>query len=81
MRTIIRGARFAICITATPEDDLETGKVYGVLPDAKGNAAGCLRVIDDSGEDYLYPASWFVVVDVPPSARRQIWKALQREPV
>ena len=39
--------------------DLTVGNIYKVIPDAEGEQAGLLRVIDDSGEDYLYPADYF----------------------
>jgi hypothetical protein len=45
-------------------DDLEVWKVYRVLRDAKAIGVGCIRVIDESGEDYLYLADRFVEVDV-----------------
>jgi hypothetical protein len=44
-------------------DDLEQRKVYLALPDASADASGYCRVVDDSGEDYLYPASYFVPVE------------------
>ena len=62
--------RFAICLRNDDSDDLEVRKVYRVLPDAKAAAEGYLRVIDESGEDYLYPAKYFVLVDVPRAAER-----------
>ena len=49
--------------------DLEVRKVYPILPDATARD-GYLRVIDESGEDYLYSADYFVVIDVPVAARR-----------
>ncbi|HXQ20494.1 MAG TPA: hypothetical protein VN812_02385 [Candidatus Acidoferrales bacterium] len=47
-------------------------KVYPVLPDAAAGKDGYLRVIDESGEDYLYPAGYFVLVDVPVAAHRAL---------
>jgi hypothetical protein len=60
----------AVCIANDGYDDLEVCKVYCVLPDVKAVEVGCLRVIDESGEDYLYPANRFIVLD-PPEAERQ----------
>jgi hypothetical protein len=54
---------FATCLANEGYDDLEVWKVYQVLPDANAAGVGCIRVIDESGEDYLYPADWFAVVD------------------
>jgi hypothetical protein len=71
--------RFAICLAAGPEEDLQAGKVYRVLPDAKAAEVGCMRVIDDSGEDYLYAASRFLLVEVPEKARGRLLRAVQRE--
>ena len=60
---------FVFCIKNRDCDDVEQGKVYPVLPNAKAKREGYLRVIDESGEDYLYPASYFVTVDLPAEAR------------
>jgi len=49
---------------------LEARKIYRVLSDAKASARGMLRVIDESGEDYLFPESFFVPIDVPKKATR-----------
>jgi hypothetical protein len=68
--------RFAICITDS-EPDLEPGKVYQVLRDAKAAKDDYIRVIDESGEDYLYPASYFVFVEIPQPAERVLKAALQ----
>jgi hypothetical protein len=51
-----------LCVRNTGCDDLEQRKVYLVLPDAKAAESNYLRVVDESGEDYLYPASYFVPV-------------------
>jgi hypothetical protein len=56
---------FAVCAANKGYDDLEVWKVYQVLPDAKAAGVGCIRVIDESGEDYLYPADRFAPVDIP----------------
>jgi len=55
--------KFAICILSNGYDDLESWKIYRILPDEKAGRAGCLRVIDESGEDYLYPVNIFLVVE------------------
>ncbi|MCH7919112.1 MAG: hypothetical protein IIC50_14135 [Planctomycetes bacterium] len=60
---------FVLCIKNRDCDDVEKGKVYPVLPNAKAKREGYLRIIDESGEDYLYPASYFVTVDLPAEAR------------
>ena len=60
-------ARYAICITDV-EPDLQPRKVYRVLPDRIADKDNFLRVIDESGEDYLYPGRYFVPLRLPQSA-------------
>ena len=58
--------RFAVCIRNEGyEASVELHKIYRVLPDLEAKQDGDLRVIDESGEDYLYPAEWFVPIEVP----------------
>lgn len=63
--------KFAVCINGS-EPDLELRKVYKVLPDEAAAKDQHLRIIDESGEDYLYPASFFVFVEVPKAAERDL---------
>jgi hypothetical protein len=63
---------FAICVANEGCDDLEVWKVYRVLSDAKAAGVGCLRVIDESGDDYLYPADRFAAVDIPNVVRSRL---------
>lgn len=55
---------FAICVSNGDHQDLSLGMIYRVLPDEAGAAEGLVRVIDDSGEGYLYPARCFMAVEV-----------------
>ena len=80
MHTPTRRIRFAVCLAAGPDDDLQVGRVYRVMPDAKASEGGCLRVIDDSGEDYLYAAKRFVLVEVPEKLRGRLLRAVRCEP-
>jgi hypothetical protein len=57
------------------EVSLERLKIYVALADAKAERAGCLRIIDESGEGYLYARQRFVVADFPVSIRRAILQA------
>lgn len=58
--------RFAVCIRNDGYSaSLELHKIYRVLPDPEAERDGDLRVVDESGEDYLYPAEWFVMIQVP----------------
>lgn len=74
MRTSARGRKFAICVKNNGAEDLEVWKVYRVVPDRRAATEGCLRVIDESHEDYLYPADYFVFVELPEKAKRA-WPA------
>jgi hypothetical protein len=53
-------------------DDLEKRKVYRVISDEKAEKDGYIRVIDESGEDYLYPSSYFVHIQLPQEAEQAI---------
>ena len=64
--------RFALCIENAECEDLEKRKVYRILPDAKAAKDGYIRVVDESGEDYLYPESYFVLVTLPREAEEAL---------
>lgn len=64
--------RYAVCITDA-EPDLEFRKIYPVFPDAKAAAEEYLRVVDESGEDYLYPADFFVFLEMPEAAQKALF--------
>jgi hypothetical protein len=66
-------ACFAVCIENTDYlASLELFKIYRILPDAQAAEDGDVRVIDESGEDYLYPAEWFVAIEVPKSVEHAL---------
>ena len=67
---LTRQKGYVICIENRGAEDLEVRKVYRVLYDKDATATGYTRVIDDSGEDYLYPSACFVPVELPPKAKR-----------
>ena len=58
--------QFVLCVEneSNPES-LEVRTVYRVLPDAEGLRHKLIRVIDESGEDYLYPQDYFVRIELP----------------
>ena len=67
--------KFAICIENEGyQASLEKHKIYPVVPDPEAEMHGDLRIVDESGEDYLYPADWFVVVQVPEKVRASMAK-------
>ena len=56
--------RFAVCVDNSGYPaSLELRKIYRVLPDDDAAEEGDVRVVDESGEDYLYPASHFMVIE------------------
>lgn len=64
-----RKGRFVLCVqNGTYRASLETRKVYRVLEDPAAEAKSLLRVIDESGEDYLFPVGLFVPIEVPEEA-------------
>ena len=68
--------KFAICINNTDYPaSLEIHKIYRVVPDEDAASDGDLRVVDESGEDYLYPADYFVLVELPRSVEKSLLRA------
>lgn len=67
-----RGKRFVLCIQNDDCDDLEVRKVYRLISDEKAEKDGYLRIVDESGEDYLYPASYFVRLELPQEAKQAL---------
>jgi len=72
MATNNRKAQFVICVANKGYDDLDVWKIYRVMRDAKAAEVGCLRVVDESGEDYLYPADCFVSVSLPKAVQDRL---------
>jgi hypothetical protein len=58
------------------EVSLERRKTYGCIPNARVEKSGHLRVIDESGEDYLYPKEWFVTAELSQPVRRAVFQAV-----
>ena len=65
---------FALCVEDGGMEDLEARKVYQVLPDREASREGYVRVIDESGEDYMYPSNLFVAVKLPAAVVRRFKK-------
>ena len=71
-----RSRQFVVCVKNNGYAvSLELRKLYVALPDAEASKRGQLRVIDESGEDYLYPEAFFVQVDLPQTVRRRVLQA------
>ncbi|HEY3139015.1 MAG TPA: hypothetical protein VGL29_23550 [Blastocatellia bacterium] len=69
MKKLNSDLRFAVCINdGGYVDDLKVRTVYQILPDESAARSNYLRVIDETGEDYLYPANLFVPIEVPTQA-------------
>ena len=61
--------QFAICIHTNAPDLLTPRMVYQVSPDESAARSNYVRVIDNEGEDYLYPADYFVFIDLPQATK------------
>lgn len=69
--------QFVVCVrNKNYAASLELRKLYRVLPDPAAAKLGQLRVIDESGEDYLYPQQYFVPVQLPQAAERAVRRAV-----
>jgi hypothetical protein len=66
--------RFVVCVRNDGyAASLERRKIYRVLPDADAARHGQLRILDESGEDYLFPAEYFASIELPRPLRRAVF--------
>ena len=65
-------SRFDLCIENSECEDLEKRKIYQILPDVDAAQEGYLRVVDESRQDYLYPAAYFILVELPRKAQELV---------
>ena len=73
MEEKVTDIRFAVCINNDGYPaSLELHKIYRVLPDEGAEANGDLRIVDESGEDYLYPAQRFILVELPLAVEKSL---------
>lgn len=73
--------QFVVCVRNDEyEGALELRKIYEVLEDADAEPHDLIRVIDESGEDYLYPREWFLQIQLPQNIEQAIIEIAQREP-
>ena len=69
--------RFVVCLKNEGyEVSLERRKIYQVLPDPNAAKHRQIRVIDESGEDYLYPENFFAPIDLPQPVRKAVLAAV-----
>ena len=74
--SIVTDPYFAVCIENVDYPAaLEVRKIYQVLPDDDAARHQLVRVIDESGEDYLYPAAYFIRIDLPQRVQEALLKA------
>lgn len=68
--------QFVVCVRNTGYPaSLEVRKIYRILPDRSAEKHDLLRVVDESGEDYLYPAKFFMALDLPQPLRSALRRA------
>jgi len=67
-------AQFAICINSDDPDLLTPRMIYRILRDVSAAKSNYVRVIDNEGEDYVYPAEYFIFVDFSPTVKRNLLK-------
>ena len=70
--------QFAVCVKSEDPDLLTPRMIYEILPDESAAKSKLVRVIDNEGEDYLYPAEFFLFVDFPLAVRRTLRKVSSR---
>ena len=70
---------FVVCVRNDEyEGALELRKIYEVLDDADAEPHELIRVIDESGEDYLYPREWFLAIELPQNVEEAISEIAHR---
>lgn len=70
--TLPTSSHLVICVNKEGAEDLQILRVYRRLDDAVAEARGFVRVIDDSGEDYLYPEAAFLPLPLPPALEQKL---------
>ncbi len=66
---------FALCVKNDDCEDIEVRKIYKMIPDKRASQEGYLRIVDESGEDYLYPESYFLIIELPLIAEELVFAA------
>ena len=75
MKTKGNQPKFVICVRNGDAEDLEVRKIYQVIPDEDASTDGLLRIVDESGEDYLYPADLFIQIELPQAIEKALLPA------
>ena len=71
---------FAVCVEDGGMEDLEARKLYQILPDREAAREGYIRVVDESGEDYIYPSDLFVPVRLSAAVVRRLRGPVRSRP-
>ena len=70
--------KFAVCVDNDGYPaSLELHKIYRVMPDEDAESDGDLRIVDESGEDYLYPAEYFILTELPQAVEQSLLQSAQ----
>jgi hypothetical protein len=81
MKTTKTATRYVICVNNDEYPaSLELFKIYRAIPDKKAQADGDVRVIDESSEDYLFPADYFIPINLPRTIVRVLNKSFMQTP-
>ena len=67
-----KSIKFVVCVQNDDCEDLELRKIYQVIPDEAAAADNLLRIVDESGEDYLYPANLFLQIELPQAIEKAL---------
>jgi len=79
---MVESTHFAVCVKNTGNEvSLELRKLYEVVPDPDAETDGMIRVIDESGEDYLFPSAFFVFAPLPSAVEQAVLEATPATPV
>ena len=70
-----RQSTFVVCVNNRDCEDLEVRKIYQVLPDDAAAGDDLLRIVDESGDDYLYPANLFLQIELPQAIEKALLTA------
>jgi hypothetical protein len=75
MKDTGRQSTFVVCVNNRDCEDLEVRKIYQVLPDDAAAGDDLLRIVDESGDDYLYPANLFLQIELPQAIEKALLTA------
>lgn len=68
-------SKFLVCVENDECEDLEVRKIYQTVRDDAAAQDGLVRIVDESGEDYLYPASLFLSIELPQAVEKALTPA------